>query len=57
MGMGRCHLALQHCVLYPTRYHEVRHSVHLERKGMAQLVGEQGIRFFPVSLFVNLSRE
>lgn len=35
LGMGRCHLDLQYCLLFPTRRDEVRHPLHLEWKSLA----------------------
>ncbi|KAG5404218.1 hypothetical protein IGI04_010337 [Brassica rapa subsp. trilocularis] len=41
LGMGWCDLGLQHCYILPTRPFEVCHSLHLEWKGLDQLLRQQ----------------
>jgi H+-transporting ATPase len=45
MGLGWCHMALQHCVLLATRHHQVLHPLHAERESMGARLREQGNKY------------
>lgn len=49
LGMGRSHLALQHCLLYSTGHNKVYHPLHLKWEGLVELAGKQGLVSFMVS--------